>query len=80
MWNQDAARATRPALGVPRAPPLPAAVDVVVVGAGVAGVSAAFELCVRRGKRVVVLEGRCVGAGQRWVVGRFGRDFVGGWG
>ncbi len=42
---------------------LPAAVDAVVVGAGIAGLSVAYNLC-RAGRRVLVLDDGPVGGGQ----------------
>jgi glycine/D-amino acid oxidase-like deaminating enzyme len=58
LWH-DTAAGTLPALA-PR--PLPARVDVVVVGAGYAGLSAARELAAR-GRSVVVLERDPLGVG-----------------
>ncbi|MFO0801252.1 MAG: FAD-dependent oxidoreductase [Gemmataceae bacterium] len=43
--------------------PVPAAADVCVIGAGIAGLSVAYSLA-RSGKRVVVLEARGVGCGM----------------
>lgn len=43
--------------------PIPAAADVCVIGAGIAGLSVAYSLA-RLGKHVVVLEARGVGAGM----------------
>src|SRR5215831_15548053 len=49
---------------VPRTPlRLDAETDVCVVGAGIAGLSAAYEL-VREGRRVVVLERDDIGSGE----------------
>jgi gamma-glutamylputrescine oxidase len=58
LWHETAA-GTLPPLA-PR--PLPARADVVVVGAGYAGLSAARELAAR-GRSVVVLERDALGVG-----------------
>src|ERR1700752_1735452 len=44
-------------------PMLPASVDVCVVGAGIAGLSVAYNLAVS-GKKVVVVEARSIGSGM----------------
>ena len=67
VWNADRIKVVRPSLGAPGAPAPPADAPIVVVGAGVAGLSVAYELAVKHGlaSRVVVLEGRAVGSGMR---------------
>ncbi len=52
-----------PVKAVPNSPEFPERVDVVVVGAGIVGVSAAYELA-RRGVSVALLEKGAVGAEQ----------------
>lgn len=56
FWYDD------PAAHVPRIDPVPERADVVVVGAGITGLTTALLLS-RAGKHVVVLEARSVGAG-----------------
>lgn len=64
--NEQAAPATSSASGFDRHLALPASADVVVIGGGVAGTAAAYQLS-KRGQKVVLLEmrGICSGASGR---------------